>query len=139
MIDCPFCAILAQRAPASIVAEDSTVIAFMDLRQPVPGHVLIVPRRHVPDIYDLTSDEGAAIMHLALRVAHAQRRAFDPQGMNLWQSNGEVAGQEVWHFHLHVAPRAAGDGLLRAYHNEPPAPSPRAHLDALAAQLRKQF
>jgi histidine triad (HIT) family protein len=139
MSDCPFCDILAGRLPVSMVAENASVVAFMDIRQAVPGHVLIVPRRHVPNIYELAPDEGDAVMQLALKIARAQRAAFAPEGMNLWQSNGEVAGQEVWHFHLHLGPRKHGDGLLRAYAGEPPAPSPRAYLDKLAAQLRNHL
>lgn len=136
MQHCLFCAILAGESPASIVAEDRSTLAFMDLRQGVPGHVLIVPRRHVRDIYELDAEDGAAVMRMAILVAKAVRAAFDPPGLNFWQSNGEVAGQEIWHFHLHVAPRREGDGLLRAYTTEPPAPSQRSELDALAGTLR---
>ncbi|MBS0590433.1 MAG: HIT domain-containing protein, partial [Proteobacteria bacterium] len=93
MNDCVFCKILARQLPASFVAEDETTVAFMSLRQPVPGHVLVIPRRHAPTIYDLTPDEGAAVMNLAIRVARGLRRVYSPAGLNLWQSNGEIAGQ----------------------------------------------
>ncbi|WP_347259465.1 HIT domain-containing protein [Rudaea sp.] len=131
-----FCRILARQLPASFVAEDETTAAFMDLRQPVPGHVLVVPRRHAPTIYELTPDEGAAVMNLAIRVARSLRKVFSPAGLSLTQSNGAIAGQEVDHFHLHLQPRKSGDGILRVYPHSAPAPTARAQLDELAAQLR---
>lgn len=133
---CPFCAIAAGNAPASVILDDGSVLAFMDLRQAVPGHVLVVPRRHVPDIYALSADEAAGLMQAAVRVAKALRAEFDPPGLNLWQSNGEVAGQEVFHFHLHVHPRRPDDGLWQVYPSGPPLPSRSEQLDALAHALR---
>ena len=137
--DCPFCAILAGDLPASIVCEDDGVVAFMDLRQAVPGHVLVVPRQHVETLYDLDEDSAAALMRMAVRVAKAARATFDPAGLNLWQSNGEAGGQEVPHFHLHVHPRRVGDGLLDVYPAGVPAPALREQLDALALMLRQQL
>lgn len=136
MSDCVFCKILAREVPASFVAEDEAAVAFMDLRQAVPGHVLVVPRRHAPMIYDLTPGEGATVMHLAIRVARGLRHVYAPAGMNLWQSNGVIAGQEVDHFHLHLQPRRRGDGIWNVYPNGAPALPPRADLDAMAAKLR---
>ncbi len=137
--DCPFCAIAAGHAPASMVVDDGAVLAFMDLRQAVPGHVLVVPRRHVPDIYGLAPEEAAAVMQLAVRVARALRDEYDPPGLNLWQSNGAAGGQEVPHFHLHVHPRRTGDGLLRAYPHAVPSPADPLQLDALAQPLRARL
>ncbi|WP_236685905.1 HIT family protein [Pseudoxanthomonas suwonensis] len=133
---CPFCAILAGDLPASVVCEDAHAIAFMDLRQAVPGHVLVVPRRHVETIFELDEDTAGALMRMAVRVAQAAGRAFAPAGLNLWQSNGHAGGQEVPHVHLHVQPRQVGDGLLRIYPERVPAPAARAQLDALALHLR---
>lgn len=133
---CPFCAIAAGAARASVVVDDGTVLAFMDQRQAVAGHVLVIPRRHVPDIYALNPAEASAVMQVAVRVAGALRSAFDPPGMNLWQSNGEAGGQEVNHFHLHVHPRWVGDGLFHVYPEGLPAQSAHAELDAMAGSLR---
>lgn len=136
---CPFCAIAAGEASASMVVDGDTVIAFMDLRQAVNGHVLVMPRRHVPDIYALTSAEAAAVMTVAVRVAKALRSTYSPPGLNLWQSNGDAGGQEVGHFHLHVHPRRCGDGLLRVYPRGLPMPSEPGQLDTLAKSLREQL
>lgn len=136
---CPFCAIAAGELPAAVVADDGIVLAFMDVRQAVPGHVLVVPHRHVPDLYSLAPDEAAGAMHMAQRVAQALRAEFDPPGLNLWQSNGRTAGQEVFHFHLHVQPRRAGDGLLRVYPGGAPPAAKVDELDAMAQALRARL
>ena len=133
---CIFCAILEGRAAASRVAEDADVVAFLDLRQPVPGHVLVVPRAHVGKSSQLSPDTAAALMRMAVRVAQALRAEFDPPGLNLWQSNGHAGGQEVPHVHLHVQPRQHRDGLFRLYPQGLPAPAARTDLDGLAARLR---
>ncbi|GAB3787619.1 HIT family protein [Dyella agri] len=133
---CPFCAIAAGEAPAAIVADDGVVLAFLDLRQAVPGHVLVAPHRHAPDLYALAPDEAAGAMGMAQRVALALRAELDPAGLNLWQSNGRAAGQEVFHFHLHVQPRRVGDGLLRVYPDGAPRSATTGELDAMAEALR---
>ena len=138
-VACPFCAIASGAAPASVILDDGKVLAFMDWRQAVPGHVLVIPRQHVPDIYALADDEAAAVMQAAVRVARALRAASDPPGLNLWQSNGEAGGQEVFHFHLHVHPRQVDDGLLRVYPNGVPPQSDADELAAIARAIRARL
>ncbi|MCL1635472.1 HIT family protein [Luteimonas sp. SX5] len=74
-MDCPFCAIVQGRAPASVVAETERAVAFMDFRQMLPGHVLVVPRAHVENIYALDVEDAAAVTALAARAARALRPA----------------------------------------------------------------
>ena len=136
---CPFCAIVERRLQASIVAENEAAVAFMDLRQAVPGHVLVVPRRHVEDVYAIDPALAGDVMALATRVARALRDVLDPPGLNLWQSNDDAGGQEVGHFHLHVQPRHHDDGLLRIYPGEVPAPERRAALDQMATRIRRHI
>lgn len=134
---CAFCAILTGKLPASLVHEDDQVIAFMDLRRVVPGHVLVVSRRHVETLFDLDEDTAAQLMRVAVRIARAAEHVFAPDGLNLWQSNREAGGQEVPHVHLHVQPRLYNDGLLRVYPGPlPPAPTGRDALNAWAGRLR---
>lgn len=133
---CPFCEIVAGRLAASVVAQTPTAIAFLDLRQAVPGHVLVVPREHVETIFDLDPALGGELMALATRVARALQASLAPAGLNLWQSNREAGGQEVPHVHLHVQPRQVGDGLMKVYPRGVPAPARREALDALAARIR---
>ena len=135
--DCVFCRIVAGRAEASFVDRTERAAAFMDLRQPNPGHVLVVPRTHVSTIDGLGDDDAAAVMQLATRVARALRRVYPHHGLSLWQSNGEAAGQEVPHVHLHLLPRTSGDGWVRIYPNDlPPEPTPRTVLGDLAQRIR---
>ena len=133
--ECIFCQVVAGEAEASVVHEDNTTMAFMDLRQTNAGHTLIVPRRHIRDIYELDDDTAAAVIAATTRVARAVRDAFDPDGINIWQSNGAAAGQEVFHIHFHVLPRRNDDGLLKFYPSKPDYP-PRRILDERAAKIR---
>lgn len=133
-IDCIFCRIVAGQAEASIVCEDALTVAFMDLRQVNPGHTLVLPKRHLRDIYALDDGTGAALIATVVRVARAVSAVFGADGVNIMQSNGAAAGQEVFHLHVHVLPRRHGDGLLR--YGASPALPKRAELDAHAASIR---
>lgn len=139
MSQCPFCAIAAGTQPASVVWQDDRALAFLDLRQAVRGHVLVVPRTHAATLFDLDEDAAAHLMRIAHRVACAVERAWSPAGLNLWQSNREAGGQEVSHVHLHVQPREVGDGLLHVYPHGAPTTAPRARLQEWAQQLRQQL
>ena len=132
---CVFCRITARQGPASIVYEDDATLAFLDIRQLHPGHTLVVPKQHFETVFDLDHAAAAAIMSATVRVARAVRHAFAPDGINLWQSNGVAAGQEVPHFHMHVMPRYLGDGILRVYPGRVDI-TPRAELEACAARIR---
>lgn len=136
-MSCPFCEIVAGRLDASVVAQTEHALAFLDIRQAVPGHVLVVPKRHLEDIYAIGPELAGDVMQLGVRVANALREAFHPAGLNLWQSNGAAAGQEVPHFHLHVQPRRVADGLLRVYTHGAPSPSSRAELNDLAQRIQR--
>jgi histidine triad (HIT) family protein len=138
-VACPFCAIVAGQLEASVVAQTEAAVAFLDLRQAVPGHVLVVPRVHVENIYDIDPVAAGEVMQLGVRVARALRTVLNPPGLNLWQSNGDAGGQEVAHFHLHVQPRLVGDGLLRIYPHGLPVPTPRDVLDRMAERIRYSF
>lgn len=104
---CIFCSIVAGDAPAERVLEDALTLAFMDVSPASDGHVLVIPKRHQPDVFALEQPESDAVWRSTLRVAHAVRDALRPDGMNIHQSNGRVANQHVLHFHLHVIPRYA--------------------------------
>lgn len=135
MTICIFCEIAAGRAPASIVHADERVIAFVDLRQFHPGHMLVVPRAHLNDVRELDEATGAALMSLLSRVTRAVGEAFPNQGLSLWHSIGPAAFQEVPHLHFHVHPRLVGDGFLRVYPGRVPG-STQAQRDEYAARVR---
>ena len=109
---CIFCAIAAGHAEASVVHEDEHAVAFMDLNPVTPGHMLVVPRRHVMGLEDLDEETGAHVWRSGHRLARALRRSgLRCEGTNVFLADGEVAFQEVFHFHLHVFPRYARDGF----------------------------
>jgi histidine triad (HIT) family protein len=138
MDGCIFCAIVAGREPASRVYEDADTLAFMNLRQANPGHVLVIPKGHVSTIDQLPLTLAATLAQTVVRVSRAIQAAFAPDGLSVWQSNGVAAGQEIFHVHVHVFSRRAGDGFLAVYPALPPV-IPRPELDQLAAQLRATF
>ncbi|WP_216317822.1 HIT family protein [Deinococcus aestuarii] len=132
---CVFCRIVRGEAEASLVHEDDLVTAFLDINPGTPGHVLVVPRRHVAGLGELEDAEAARLMLVGRSVLGALRGgAVRCEGVNLFLADGEAAGQEVGHAHLHVFPRFAGDGF--ALHGDWTRFPPRAELDALAARLR---
>jgi len=135
--DCIFCAIVAGRAAAAIVYRDRHVTAFLDLFPVVRGHVLIVPNLHAKGLTELDADAASAMIGVAQRLAVAMRRAQMPcEGTNLFMAEGPVAGQTVFHCHLHLLPRHGADGFhLGGSFLQRLAPSPE-DLAAVAASLR---
>jgi len=130
---CIFCRLVAGDIPSARVFEDELTLAFMDLGQVNPGHVLVASKRHAATLFELTADEAAALMRTAQRIALAVRAVFDPDGVMLLQANGAVAGQTVGHVHLHVVPRHAGDGIDFSWPRKEPGP---AALEDYAQRLR---
>jgi histidine triad (HIT) family protein len=112
---CPFCRNLAglpapKSGPCAPVILDDLTLTFVN---PVAlgghaGHLLVIPRRHAATLLDLTDDESSAVMKAARRAVHAIETVLHPDGILLLQRNGAAAGQEVFHFHLHIIPRAHG-------------------------------
>lgn len=110
---CPFCEIIAGRAEASVVYDDDTVVAILDLNPATVGHVLVIPRVHVAGLADAGDAVGAAIWRTARRVSVALRASgLRCDGVRLSLADGEAAGQDVFHLHLHVVPRYPGDGVV---------------------------
>lgn len=84
---------------------------ILDRFPAAPGHALIIPKEHYKDIFELPEEVAQALYPLAKEMATRIKLAVDAEGMNIVQNNGEVAGQSVYHFHLHLVPRKAGDGI----------------------------
>lgn len=118
--------------------DDELTMALVDLRQFHPGHTLVIPKQHVPDVRELSADLGAALMKTVARVTRAVGGAFPNEGISLWHSIGEAAFQEVPHLHIHIHPRFKGDHLLEVYPRSPATPDQRTR-DSYAQLLRKQL
>jgi len=136
MAECVFCKIVAGQIPATVVHEDAQAMAFMDIGQVNPGHVLVAAKAHAENIYALDDDQAAAVFRAAARVARAIRAAFSPEGLSVYQANGRSAGQTVFHFHLHLVPRHPEDGMSLAWPVKNP---PREKLEEYAARIRRKL
>ena len=111
---CIFCEVVADRRDDEIVYSDDRVLAFLDnLRQPSPGHVLVIPKDHTENIWTIDTSLGNNILRTAKLVSQAIKDTLSCDGIILWVSNGPGAGQEVMHFHLHVFPRHSGDRFFQ--------------------------
>ncbi len=106
-----FAKILRGEIPAHKVYEDEYAIAILDVMPQADGHTLIIPKAQAENLFDLAPEMAEAVMRVGQRVAMAARQAFQPDGITLLQFNGAEAGQTVFHFHLHVIPRYAGQPL----------------------------
>ena len=138
MSDCIFCEILSGKLQSSIVYQDDRCTALMDIQPVNPGHVLVIPNSHVTYLADLAEVTSAQLFLVARRTAAALRNSgIRCEGVNLFLADGEAAGQEVFHVHLHVFPRYKGDGFgfkfPPGYSNKPE----RSELDAIAQQIRQ--
>ena len=130
--DCLFCKIVAGEIPATIVAQDERTVTFMDINPATRGHALVIPRTHARDVHEIEPDDLAAVAAAAQRAAARAVQQLGADGVNLLQSNGPAAWQTVFHFHLHVIPRYAGDPLRLPW---VPAPGDMADIAAAGAQL----
>lgn len=116
---CEFCEIVDREdLDVREVYRDENVVAFFPTEPAVLGHILIVPRRHVQDIWALKPEEASQLSCAALLLADAIRNAIKPEGLNLIQSNGEAATQTVRHLHVHLVPRWTGDAIGRFWPEE---------------------
>ncbi|MFL5852290.1 MAG: HIT family protein [Solirubrobacteraceae bacterium] len=129
--DCIFCAIAAGEAPATTVAEDERTVAFMDISPATDGHLLVIPRAHYEDVLVIDDGDLDATMHTARAMARRVKDRLGADGVNLLNSCGRAAWQTVFHFHVHVIPRYAGDPLRLPW---VPGPGDR---DEIAAAARK--
>jgi histidine triad (HIT) family protein len=136
MSQCVFCRIVAREIPATVVHEDEHVLAFMDLGQVNPGHVLVAVKAHAENLYELSDAQAGAVLRAAARVARAIREAFKPEGLSVYQANGAAAGQTVFHYHAHLVPRHDGDGMVLTWPVKNP---PRDQLEVYAAKIRAHF
>lgn len=133
---CIFCRLVAGEIPSAKVYEDALTLAFMDLGQVNPGHVLVATKRHAATLLDITAEEAAAVMQTAQRVARAVQATFDPPGLTLLQANGREGDQTVFHFHMHVVPRHGNDGIALSWpRKEPGAQVLQGYAQQLQAAL----
>lgn len=135
MDDCIFCAIVAGKTPASIVYEDEMVCSFLTIGPVNPGHLLVIPKQHLPLLSDLDEKTGTHLFKITLRMAEAIRHSgLACEGINLFLADGKAAFQDVPHVHMHIFPRFQGDSFKidANWQNKPS----RQELDKVAERIR---
>ncbi|CDO32599.1 HIT family protein [Mycolicibacterium porcinum] len=111
-MSCVFCAIVAGEAPAIRIYEDDDYLGILDIRPFTRGHTLVIPRQHTVDLTDTPAETVAAMARIGQRIARAARLSgLHADGNNIVINDGKAAFQSVFHIHLHVVPRQAGDKL----------------------------
>ena len=109
MSDCIFCKIAGGDIPSATLYEDDEFRVILDLGPATKGHALILPKHHYANLYEIPEEMAAKAMVLAKKMATAMTEALGCDGFNIVQNNGEVAGQTVFHFHMHLIPRYEGE------------------------------
>jgi histidine triad (HIT) family protein len=132
---CTFCDLINGAGEVSVCYEDSDAMAFMDIQPVNAGHVLVAPRQHYASLFDVPQELGDHLFKVTMRMASAVRRVTGCDDMNIVVSSGAAAGQDVFHYHVHIIPRRQDDGFdvqLPFGGSEMPD---RTMLDAMAARI----
>ena len=108
--NCIFCKLANKDIPTNIIYEDDRFTVIMDASPATKGHALILPKNHAANIYELPDEDASAVFVLAKKLATKMTEILHCDGFNIVQNNGEVAGQTVFHFHMHLIPRFLNDG-----------------------------
>ena len=111
MSDCIFCKIIAGEIPSATVYEDDACKAILDVNPAAKGHVIVLTKEHAEDVFHISDEALSNAICAAKKVAAALKKTYQCDGVNILQNNGEVAGQTVFHLHIHVIPRFKGDSI----------------------------
>ena len=130
--DCIFCKLANGVFPTNSIYEDEEFNVILDVGPATRGHALILPKEHADNLFELQDETAAKVLVLAKKMAGVLKEKLGCEGLNLVQNNGEIAGQTVNHFHIHMIPRYEKDAKLVGW--EPGNPS----ADELA-EIRKQI
>jgi histidine triad (HIT) family protein len=137
--NCPFCDLIRGAGEVSMCYEDADVVAFLDIQPVNPGHVLVVPRTHYESLQDVPHALAMHLFEVAMELAPVVKQVGRADGLNIVVNSGAAAGQDVFHYHVHVIPRQATDGF------DIPLPFPgsampdRTVLDATAVRIISAF
>lgn len=133
-MNCIFCRIIKGELPARVVKETEEAIAFLDIDPIQKGHVLVLPKRHVPDLTDMTIEENMVVMSLCQNVMKSIRECYPAESVTIMQNNG--ACMEVPHVHFHIIPRFSEDGFKVV---EPVIEISNGEMDEIARQLKRNM
>lgn len=113
--NCIFCKIIAGEIPSHTLYEDEMFKVILDVGPATKGHALILPKNHYANLYELPEEDAAQAIKLAKKMMINMTNKLNCDGFNIVQNNGEVAGQTVFHFHMHLIPRYKNDGEILKY------------------------
>ena len=134
---CIFCDIVSGKSAASVIYEDTDVMALLDIYPVQRGHALVIPRHHYVDIWDIPPDVLAKVASVTKRVSQRMKEVLDTEGVNTFSASGKPAGQDIYHFHMHVIPLGKGERTkFVGWWRTAMGTSERSELDKLAAELR---
>lgn len=133
---CLFCSIANGVIASSTIFENSEFRVILDKFPGAKGHVLIMTKKHTEDIYDIDAETAGKLFALATSVAKSLKKILDCDGMNILQNNGAIAGQTVFHFHLHLIPRYKNDGLKFAWETKKFSDE---ELNIIAADIKREL
>lgn len=137
--DCLFCKIIRGEVPSYTVFENDDVKAFLDLSQVNPGHTLMVPKKHIVNLFDYTKEDAQQYLQYIPEIANAIKKAFpNVTAMNITTNNGKAANQVVMHSHIHFIPRFEGDGLKLMPRNNADKYD-EAKYNEIAEKIKEQF
>lgn len=111
MSDCIFCKIIAGEIPSATIYENEECKVILDRFPAAEGHMLILPKNHTPNLFEIDPEQAGRLFTLAAKIAREVKEELGLEHMNVLQNNGTVAGQTVFHFHIHLIPRREGDGI----------------------------
>lgn len=132
MENCIFCKIVSGEIGSATIYENEELKVMLDRFPSNPGHVLILPKKHITNIFDLDPELGGRLFKMAVQISSVLKKSLGVTNMNLLQNNGSIAGQTVEHFHLHLIPRYENDGVNLSW--KPTEPS-----DKEIENIRKQI
>lgn len=136
MSDCIFCKIIKGEIPSATIFEDDEFKVILDRFPSGEGHVLIIPKNHVANIFEIDEEQAGRLFKLAVKVSKVMKDVLGFENMNVLQNNGEVAGQSVFHFHMHLIPRYENDGINIKWNPTEPTDE---DIEAVRTKLAEKF
>lgn len=133
MPDCIFCKIAKGEIPADIIYEDENCLAFLDITPINPGHVLLIPKKHYENLYDLPDEILTQLAPIIKKLAIAIKKGVQAEGINIGMNNERPAGQLVSHAHFHIMPRFSNDG----FHHWRGQPYKEGESSKIASKIKK--
>lgn len=137
--DCVFCKIAAGDIPSATIYEDDSFKVILDISPATKGHAIIIPKNHADNIFEMKTEDASKIFVIATKVAKAMKEVLSCDGLNVLQNNGEIAGQTVFHFHMHLIPRYQKDNVDSVTLSWKTDKYAKGEMDIIAKSIREKL